>query len=190
MFDNFRQDYARLADFRGRRSWTFLLDCLLFDNGFQACTLYRIARWWKAKRIPLIGPAVARINLLLTGVDINPNAIIGPGLVISQHGVGLVIGGDVRVGARALLHHGVTLGAPTPSRIVQMPRIGDGVSIGAGACIIGDIEIGDRCFIGATALVTQSVPAERRVLARSELIIEPRRGEVSEAEPAPESESA
>lgn len=151
-------DLSHLGRLRGRRGLGFSLECLLFDNGFQAVKLHRIAAWFKRHRIPFFGALTWRCNLLLTGVDINPNAQIGPGLVIS-HGVGLVIGGDVVIGKDCLLHHGVTLGAPTTSKIADCPRLGDGVLVGAGAQVIGAVEIGEGATVGAGALVTEDVPA-------------------------------
>ncbi|HVS14243.1 MAG TPA: hypothetical protein VMV46_09980 [Thermoanaerobaculia bacterium] len=164
MLENLRQDYRRLAGYRERSGFAFATGLLLFDNGFQAVLLYRVARWFKTRRIPFFGAACARLSLALTGVDVNPNADLGPGLVIS-HGVGLVVGGGVVAGRDLLLHHQVTLGAPTPSRLGQMPRLGDGVSIGAGALVIGGVEIGDGAFVGAATLVTGDVPPRSKVTA-------------------------
>lgn len=159
---NLRADYRRLADYREQRSFKFLLETVLFDNGFQAVMLHRIAHWFKSARIPILGPLIARCNVFLTGVDIAPQVRIGPGLVIS-HGVGLVIGGYAELGERILLHHQVTIGAATVGRIAQMPRIGSDVVIGAGAKLIGDLSVGDGCFIGANALVTRDVAAGTKV---------------------------
>ena len=166
MLAHLRQDYRRLASYRERSGFLFATELLLFDNGFQSVMLHRMARWFKRRRIPVLGAACARVSITLTGVDINPNAELGPGLVIS-HGVGLVIGGGVVAGRDLLLHHQVTLGAPTPSRIGQMPRIGDGVSIGAGALVIGGIEVGDGAFLGAGTLVTRDVAAGEKVTAET-----------------------
>lgn len=165
------QDYARLAEYRQRRSLVFLLELLLFDNGFQAVVLHRIAHGLKRLGLPLLGPAVARTNLFLTGVDINPRAELGPGLVIS-HGVGLVIGADVVVGRNALLHHQVTLGAPTVGRIDRCPRLGDDVVLGAGAKLFGDVEVGSGSFIGAGVVLTESVPAGSKVTLRDAVSVE------------------
>jgi serine O-acetyltransferase len=164
MFEHIRQDYRRLAGYRERSGFGFATELLLFDNGFQAVLLYRAARWFKTRRIPFFGAACARLSLALTGADVNPNAELGPGLVIS-HGVGLVVGGAVVAGRDLLLHHQVTLGAPTPSRLGQMPRIGDGVSIGAAALVIGGLEIGDGAFLGAGTLITDDVPPRSKVTA-------------------------
>ena len=171
MFDHLRRDYRRLADYRQRSGLRFFLETALFDNGFQAVALHRAAH--RCKRLGLVGvaPALARANLFLTGVDISPSAVIGPGLVIS-HGVGLVIGGSVEVGTDALLHHQVTIGAPTVGRIAQMPKLGNSIVVGTGATLIGPIEVGDRSFIGAGALVTRDIPANAKVTQRAEPEIE------------------
>ncbi len=172
MLDNLHSDFAHLSELRQRGSWSFLLDCLLFDSGFQAVMLHRAASWFKRLGIPAIAPALARISVGITGVDINPRAEIGPGLVIS-HGNGLVIGGGVTIGARAHLHQQVTLGAPTPSRVGEVPVLGDDVVVGAGAKLIGRIHIGDRVFVGANALVSSDVPAGSKVLVEPATIRAP-----------------
>lgn len=151
-------DLSHLGRLRGRRGFGFATECLLFDNGFQAVKLHRLASWFKRHRIPFFGALVWRCNLFFTGVDINPNARIGPGLVVS-HGVGLVVGGDVVIGSGCLLHHGVTLGAPTTSKIADCPTLGDRVVVGAGAQVIGAVTVGDDATVGAGALVTEDVPA-------------------------------
>ncbi len=164
-------DFKRLADYRERHSLLFFLETALFDNGFQAVMMHRIAHRLKRWRIPGMAPLVARLNIAMTGVDISPRAEIGPGLVIS-HGVGLVIGGSVTIGKNALLHHGVTVGAPTPGRIVQMPTIGDDVVLGTGATVIGPVTIGDGAFIGAGVLLTRDVPECAKVTVAGEPHIE------------------
>lgn len=172
MLETVRRDACRLL-VPGKRPARAVLEALLFDNGFQAVLLYRLARWLKVRRIPALGPAVARLNTFLTGVEISPSASIGPGLRIS-HGTGMVIGGYARIGADALLLHGVTLGSPSPERVEEMPVVGDRVFLGAGAVLIGAITVGADCFVGAGALVTRDVPAGSRVLSEAGLEIAPR----------------
>ena len=164
MLSNLKQDFARLCAYRDRSSFLFLLDCLLFDNGFQAVVLHRTAHWFKSLGIPVMAPVLARFSISCTGVDINPRASVGAGLVIS-HGVGIVIGAGAQVGSGLLIHHQVTIGAPTPSRIAAMPVIGNDVVIGAGAKVIGEIRVGDRSFVGANTLVTEDVPPGCKVTA-------------------------
>jgi len=131
--------------------------------------------------VPVLGPLFSRLSHHLTGVDIAPAARIGPGLRIA-HGTGLVIGNGVEIGSDWLLMHGVTLGAPTLSRIGDMPKLGDRVTLGAQASVIGPVAIGDDVFVGAHALVTRDVPANSKVLARVELDIRPRTGSAGETE--------
>lgn len=174
MFADLRRDVARLhLTYRGSTART-VVEALLFNNGFQAVVLHRIARWFKARRIPFLGPLVARLNLFLTGVDINPGARIGPGLLIA-HGVGLVIGGAARIGADALILHGVTVGSLSPSRVGEMPVIGDRVFLGAGAAIVGGLRIGDDVVVGPNAVVTEDVPDGSRVVTTAGVEVTPRK---------------
>lgn len=174
MFKNLGKDIERLRETRARPFPVFLIEALLFDNGFQAVFLHRLAHFFKARRIPFFGPFFGRLSQFLTGVEIAPGAEIGPGLSIS-HGHGIVIGQWSRLGAENTLMHQVTLGAPGPGRLAEMPTLGDRVFVGAGAKLIGKIAIGDDVFIGANAVVGQDVPAGHRVLVAGELKITPRR---------------
>ena len=169
MLGHLSEDLGRLAHLRGRRSLFFSLSTLLFDNGFQAVLLYRLSRALKRVGIPILPASIWRSAIFLTGADINPNADIGPGLVVS-HGQALVIGGGIRIGRDCLLHHSVTLGAPTVERIAAVPTLGDRVVVGAGAQILGGVLVGDDAMIGAGSFVTFDVPAGGRVRApRAEL---------------------
>jgi len=152
----------------------YVIESLLFENGYQAVVLHRIAHWFKSRGVPVLGPLFARLNQFLTGVEIGPGAVIGPGLLIS-HGNGIVIGGYARIGRGAILLHQVTIGSPSPNRVEKMPVIGDNVFIGAGARVIGEIAIGDGVFIGVNAIVTQDIPSGSRVLCTSGIEVIPRR---------------
>lgn len=93
-----------------------------------------------------------------TGIEIHPGAKLGRRVVI-DHGMGVVIGETAIVGDDVLIYHGVTLGGKVNDRVKRHPTIGNNVLLGAGAKIIGDIEIGDGAMIGANAVVTKNVPA-------------------------------
>lgn len=163
MLGNVRGDLARFAEIKELPRWRALVEGLLFDNGFQAVVLHRIAHAFRSRRIPFFGPFFARLSLFLTGVDIAPAAVIGPGFYLS-HGVGLVIGGGVRIGRRAFFLGGVNVGAPSQARLADMPELGDDVFVGAGARILGSVRIGHRTFIGANAVVTCDVPDDSKVV--------------------------
>ncbi len=162
MFDNLRRDTRRLREIKKKPFPFYVLESLLFENGYQAVLAYRLAAWFKHRRIPVLGPLFARLGLFITGVDISPGAVIGPGLRVS-HGTGIVIGNGVRIGDDALLLHQVTLGAASDRRIGDMPTVGDRVFIGAGAKIIGGVTVGDDVFIGVDAVVTDDVPSQSKV---------------------------
>ena len=93
-----------------------------------------------------------------TGIEIHPGATIGRRVVI-DHGMGIVIGETAIVGDDVLIYHGVTLGGKINDRVKRHPTVGNNVLLGAGAKLIGDIEIGDGAMIGANAVVTKNVPA-------------------------------
>ena len=169
---NIAADTRRLRSIKTKGFPWYVIESLLFENGYQAVVLYRVASFFKRHRIPVLGPLTARFSLFLTGVDIAPGAEIGPGLMIS-HGVGIVVGNATRIGSGALLMHQVTLGAPTVARIGQMPTVGDNVVIGAGAKLIGGVSIGDNVLIGVNSIVTEDVPGDCRVIARSGIEIRP-----------------
>jgi serine O-acetyltransferase len=172
--ENLREDTRRLLEIKTKPFPWYVIESLLFETGYQAVVLYRLAHWFKSRGIPILGPLIARYNQFLTGVDIAPGAVIGPGLRIS-HGTGLVIGGYAKLGGGALLLHGVTIGSPHPGSVEKMPVIGDNVFIGAGAKVIGDITIGDDVFIGVNAIVAVDVPSGSRVLCTAGIEVEPRR---------------
>jgi serine O-acetyltransferase len=99
----------------------------------------------------------------LTGVEIHPGAVIGPGFFI-DHGMGVVIGETAEIGADVTLYHGVTLGGTSLAKGKRHPTIGDRVVIGAGAKVLGAISIGEDSRIGANAVVVKSVPANSVVV--------------------------
>lgn len=119
---------------------------------------YRLAhRLWLADA-RLAARIVSQLVRALTGVEIHPGAVIGRRLFI-DHGMGVVIGQTAIVGDDVLIYHGVTLGGTTAMREKRHPTIGDGVTIGAGAIVLGAVEIGAHSVIGANAVVVSDAPA-------------------------------
>jgi serine O-acetyltransferase len=98
-----------------------------------------------------------QMRTALTGIEIHPAAKIGQRLFI-DHGMGVVIGETAEIGDDVTLYHGVTLGGTSLERKKRHPTIGDRVTIGAGAKILGDISIGSDSRIGANAVVVKNVP--------------------------------
>ena len=113
-----------------------------------------------AARRRLAARTIAELTRILTGVDIHPGAVLGPGLFI-DHATGVVIGETAEVGDDVTLYHGVTLGGTGAETGKRHPTVGDRVIIGAGAKVLGAIKIGDDSRIGANAVVVKEVPSSR-----------------------------
>ena len=139
------------------------LEVFLTSPGVKALFWHRVAHrlWNSGWKLParMIQARYRRI----TGIEIHPGAQIGRRLVI-DHGMGAVIGETASIGDDCLVYHGVTLGGKRPgdrnhSEGRRHPDIGNGVTIGAGALLLGDITVGDGARIAAQAVVTKNVPA-------------------------------
>ncbi len=137
-------------------------EVFLAYSGLHAIWAYRLAHrlWLAGARLP--ARLVSQLVRFLTGVEIHPGAAIGRRFFI-DHGMGVVIGETAVIGDDVMLYHGVTLGgkAPrhTPPGTKRHPTLEDGVTVGAGAKILGDIVIGAWSAVGANAVVTKSAPA-------------------------------
>lgn len=139
------------------------LPVLLFTPGLHAVWAHRLAhRLWRA-RLAFPARLIASLSRWLTGVEIHPAARIGARLFI-DHGMGVVIGETAEVGDDVTIYHGVTLGGVDLSPGKRHPTIEDGVVIGAGAKVLGDIRIGRDTRIGANAVVVENVGANMVVV--------------------------
>ena len=134
----------------------FLLP-LLFFKGYQAVQAYRIAHWlWREGRRDLARFFQMRSSEVF-GVDIHPAARIGQGIMI-DHAHSIVIGETAVVGDNVSMLHSVTLGGTGKEEEDRHPKIGDGVLIGAGAKVLGNIRVGKCSRIAAGSVVLQEVP--------------------------------
>ena len=134
------------------------LQPFLFFKGFQALQTHRIAHWlWSQGRETMAFLLQSRMSELFQ-LDIHPAARIGSGVFI-DHGTGIVIGETATVGDEVSLLHGVTLGGTGAQRGDRHPKIGRGVLIGAGAKVLGAIEVGDYAKIASGSVVLRPVPA-------------------------------
>ncbi|MES9843841.1 MAG: serine O-acetyltransferase [Candidatus Sedimenticola sp. PURPLELP] len=131
--------------------------------GVHATMLYRVAnRLWSRgwRYLPRLISYIARI---WTSIDIHPGATIGHRFFI-DHGAGVVIGETAEVGDDVTLYHGVTLGGVSWNNGKRHPTLGDQVVVGAGAKILGPIEIGKKARVGANSVVVAPVPAGQTVV--------------------------
>ena len=155
MFDALRRDIRTvLARDPAARS---LLEVLLCYPGVHALAFHRVAhRLWNLGWTTL-ARFVSHVARFLTAIEIHPAARIGPGLFI-DHGAGVVIGETAEVGENVTLLQGVTLGGTSLKREKRHPTLGNNVTVGAGAKIIGGFTIGDNSRIGAGSVVVREVP--------------------------------
>jgi serine O-acetyltransferase len=127
--------------------------------GMRATVRYRLSFAAHQRRLPLVPGMLVRANLRRYGLDITPGIGIGPGLYI-PHPTGTVIM-PTEIGARCHIIHAVTVGMRNRH---EFPRIGDDVTIGAGARVLGDVVVGSGANIGANAVVITNVPAGATVV--------------------------
>jgi serine O-acetyltransferase len=138
------------------------VDPVLFLKGFQALTAHRVSHWlWRRGRRDLALWLQMRMSEVFT-VDIHPAAVIGKGIMI-DHAHGIVIGETAVVGDDVSMLHHVTLGGTGKEHGDRHPKIGQGVLIGAGAKVLGNIRVGDFSRIAAGSVVLADVPACRTV---------------------------
>ncbi len=136
------------------------LENALVYSGLHAIWSYRLAhRLWSKPALRGAARVLSQATRFLTGIEIHPGATIGRRFFI-DHGMGVVIGETTEIGDDVMVYHGVTLGGRTMQRVKRHPTIGDRVTIGAGAKVLGPVCIGDDSAIGANAVVTHDVPAE------------------------------
>ncbi|KAG6428617.1 hypothetical protein SASPL_109793 [Salvia splendens] len=152
---------ATVADLRAARfrdpACISFSHCLLNYKGFLACQAHRVAhKLWTQSRKPLALALQARISDVFA-VDIHPGARIGKGILF-DHATGVVVGETAVIGNNVSILHHVTLGGTGKSSGDRHPKIGDGVLIGAGATILGNVMIGEGAKIGAGSVVLIDVP--------------------------------
>jgi serine O-acetyltransferase len=158
------------------------LEVLLCYSGLHAIWAYRCTHWLWRRKLRLLARVLSQVARNLTGIEIHPGATLGPGFFI-DHGMGVVIGETAEVGADVTIYHGVTLGGTSLARGKRHPTLGDRVVVGAGAKLLGAIEIGDDCRIGANSVVVKSVPANSVVVGVPGRSVMRSKAHVPEADP-------
>lgn len=131
--------------------------------GLHALWMHRIAHWLLRLRVPFLPRVISQISRFLTGIEIHPGAQIGNGFFI-DHGMGVVVGETTIIGNDCTLFQGVTLGGTGKETGKRHPTLGNGVVVGAGAKVLGNITIGNNVYIGANAVVLKNVPSDSTVV--------------------------
>lgn len=165
IFSRIREDIttARAHDPAARSNF----EVFLAYSGLHAVWAYRIAHRLWIGRLRLPARLLSQFTRFLTGIEIHPGAQIGRRLFI-DHGMGVVIGETAELGDDVMLYHGVTLGGKsrygTARGAKRHPTLTDGVTVGAGAKVLGPVTIGAWSTIGANAVVTKDAPPNSLLL--------------------------
>lgn len=156
-----------MSDFRiiferdpAARNWLEIIFCY---PGFHALCFHRLAHWLHIRNVSFIPRLISHLGRFFTGIEIHPGAKIGKGVFI-DHGMGVVIGETAIVGDYTLIYQGVTLGGTGKESGKRHPTVGNNVVVGAGAKVLGNIQISDRVRIGAGSVVLRDVPADSTVV--------------------------
>jgi serine O-acetyltransferase len=131
--------------------------------GVHALISHRLAHMLFEAGVPVAPRSIAYVSRTITGVEIHPAAKIGKGLLI-DHGSGVVIGETAEIGDDVTIYQGVTLGGTGFATGKRHPTLGDEVTVGSGARLLGPIEVGRGAKIGANSVVITDVPADATVV--------------------------
>jgi serine O-acetyltransferase len=142
---------------------TSSLEVILAYPGFHARELHRLAHGLHRRGFKLPARIISHVGRCVTGIEIHPGARIGEAFFI-DHGMGVVIGETTVIGDDCHLYQGVTLGGTSTKRAKRHPTLGDGVVVGAGAKVIGAVNIGAGAKIGAGSVVVTNVPPNATVV--------------------------
>jgi serine O-acetyltransferase len=161
MFQAIREQIQTV--FRGDPAAKSAVEIFFCYPGFHAILLHRLGHKLHRSGFTLTARILSQWIRAATGIEIHPGAMIGRRCFI-DHGMGVVIGETTEIGEDVLMYQGVTLGGTGKERGKRHPTIGDGVVIGAGAKILGNISIGAHTKVGAGSVVIHSVPANSTVV--------------------------
>jgi len=179
MFENVRGDFRVYAHLTGVKPGKgFFAATWIFDTRrfivalwmfpFSAVLLFRLKRWLKDQRVPILPRLCDWLNIVLWQVQIADNATIGPGFCIS-HGQ-VTISGEVKIGRNCTFNPYSGCGLVHKRKVTHPwdglvgPTLGDNVFVGVGGRIMGPITIGDNARIGANSIVIHDVPKDAVVI--------------------------
>lgn len=155
IFSRVREDIAaaRAGDPAARGS----ISVFFIYSGLHAVWWHRVSNVLWRRGLRFLPRAISQISRFLSGIEIHPGATIGRRLFI-DHGMGVVIGETAEIGDDVLIYHGVTLGGTGHDTGKRHPTVGHRCVIGAGAKLLGPIEIGHDSAVGSNAVVVRSAP--------------------------------
>lgn len=161
MFENIKEDINTV--FSNDPAAKSTIEVILCYPGLHALWFHKIGHWFWIRNHRLAGRFISHISRFFTGIEIHPGAQIGKRFFI-DHGMGVVIGETTIVGDDVLLYKGVVLGGTSLESKKRHPTIGNNVVVGTNAIVLGDIEIGENCKIGAGSVVTKPAPPNSTIV--------------------------
>ncbi|WP_371188544.1 serine O-acetyltransferase [Thalassotalea maritima] len=161
MFARIKEDISSVFDRDPAARNTF--EVLTNYPGLHAIWGHCISHWLWQKNLKWLARTVSTILRWLTGVEIHPGATIGRRFFI-DHGMGIVIGETAEIGDDCTVYHGVTLGGTSWNAGKRHPTLGNNVVIGAGAKVLGPLNVGNNARIGSNAVVVKDVPESATVV--------------------------
>ena len=160
-FHSVREDVATV--FEADPAARSYLEVLICYPGLHAVWAHHFSHWLWRHGMRLLARLNSQFARLFTGIEIHPGAELGQRLFI-DHGTGTVIGETAIVGNDVTLYQGVTLGGTGKEKGKRHPTLGNNISIGSGAKLLGNITIGDNCRVGAGSVVLRNVPANSTIV--------------------------
>lgn len=134
------------------------LEVFLLYPSIHARIAHMFSHFLYKKKLFFLARLISQLARFFTGIEIHPGATLGAGILI-DHGMGVVIGETAQIGNRVTIYHGTTLGGTGKDKgIKRHPTVGDNVVIGAGAKVLGNINIGSNSKIGSNSVVINDVP--------------------------------
>ena len=153
-----KEDYSRYSS--AKVGFLRIVRLAVAKSGFRAVCLYRLGYVLRRRNLSFLAGLCQRLMHHACHCYISVSAEIGPGFLIGHVG-GIVIGGKTIIGRNCDIRQNVTLGGNYNRRDGEgrsQPVLGDGVSVGAGACILGPVKVGSNSIVGANSVVTKDVP--------------------------------
>ncbi len=171
MFNRIKEDIACVFDRDPAAQSVF--EVITTYPGFHAVLIHRVSHFFWLAGFRWLARFTAHIGRWLTGIEIHPGAVIGRRFFI-DHGMGVVIGETAVIGDDCTLYHGVTLGGTSWDKGKRHPTLHNGVVIGAGAKVLGPIDIGENARVGSNSVVLKPVPADATVVGIPAHIVDPK----------------
>ncbi len=172
MFEQFKEDIQTIMERDPAAKSP--IQIFFFYPGFKAVRMYRKAHKYYVKKHFFRAHWLTNRMRKKTGIEIHPGATIGKRLFI-DHGAGIVIGETSVIGDDVTLYQGVTLGGTGKESGKRHPTLGNYVTVGAGAKVLGSITVGNNSKIGAGAIVLKNVPKNSTVVGNPGRIVEKKR---------------